>query len=201
VITERVQIVAITGGIGSGKSRVSSMLANLCDVPLIDLDDLCRKLLCPGAAGWKALQGTVDSHFFTPTGQLDRQAFRAALFADKTLRSTVDNLLHPLAQKALMDEVATLHGIVLVEIPLLFEAGWQDFVDKIIVVSAGEKERIQRIVRRDNVSVEQACQSISAQFSLQEKADMAHHVVDNSGGWQNTCSQLHELARNLGCRE
>ena len=198
---ESAHLVAITGGIGSGKTRAASYLATLCDCPLLNLDELCRQLLNPGSAGWKALRKTVDPCFFTPSGQLDRQAFRDALFTDDILRKQVDGLLHPLARDALLQKAATMQGRVIVEIPLLFEAGWQDIVDTIVVVAADKEKRIQRIICRDNVSNEQACQAIAAQFSLTEKAALAHHVVDNSGNWQDTCRQLRQLAETLGCKE
>ncbi len=193
-------IIAITGGIGSGKSKVCSHLAQLCQLPVVDLDRICRQLLVTGAPGWLALKERVDDHFFTVSGELDRVDFRKALFTDAELRSRVDALLHPLAQKKMVEQVSRHSGPVLVEIPLLFEAGWQDDVQRIVVVYADPEVRNQRIVSRDNVSAEQARNEICAQYSLAEKALQAHHVIDNSGSWQETCLQLRHLVACLSCR-
>ncbi|MEA2114186.1 MAG: dephospho-CoA kinase [Thermodesulfobacteriota bacterium] len=193
-------IIAITGGIGSGKSKVCSHLAKLCQLPVVDLDRICRQLLVTGAPGWLALKELLDDYFFTVSGELDRVAFRKVLFEDEGLRSRVDSLLHPLARKEMAEQVSRHSGPVLVEIPLLFEAGWQEDVQLIVVVYADPEVRVQRIVSRDNVSAEQARQEICAQYSLAEKALQAHHVTDNSGSWQETCLQLSHLADCLSCR-
>jgi dephospho-CoA kinase len=166
---------------------------------VVDLDRICRQLLVIGAPGWLALKEIVDDHFFTVSGELDRIAFRKALFADDELRSRVDALLHPLARKEMAEQVSRHSGPVLVEIPLLFEAGWQEDVQLIVVVYADPEVRVQRIVSRDNVSAEQARNEICAQYSLAEKALQAHHVIYNSGSWQETCLQLCHLADCLNC--
>ncbi len=193
-------IIAITGGIGSGKSRVCSYLAGLCSLQVVDLDQICRQLLVPGAPGWQALKEILEDHFFSPSGELDRIAFRKALFADHELRSRVDALLHPLACVEMARQVSRCNGPVLVEIPLLFEAGWQDEVEVIVVVYADPEVRVQRIIERDHVSAAQARQEIGSQYDLSEKALRAHHVIDNSGSWQQTCLQVRQLADDLRCR-
>jgi dephospho-CoA kinase len=198
---KRFQIIGITGGIGSGKTKVCRYFAKLCRLPVIDLDDICRKLLLPGAEGWQALKKQIDSCFFLPTGELDRKVFREALFVNDELRILVDGLLHPLAQKEMAKQVASSSGVVLVEIPLLFEAGWQDAVDIIIVVDAEKKIRVQRIVQRDMVTEEQAILAISIQYPLSKKASLAHYVVENSESWDETCDQIFHLAETLGCKE
>ena len=88
---------------------------------------------------------------------------------------------------------AGLNGPILIEIPLLFEAGWQESVDMIIVVYADMAVRLQRIMQRDQVSEEQAKKAVTAQQCLREKAASADHVIDNTGLWEQTCSQVREL--------
>ena len=197
--SRQLQTIGITGGIGSGKSRVCSYLAKLCRLPVVDLDRICRQLLVTGEPGWLALKGIVEDHFFTASGELDRKAFRSALFADDRLRSRVDALLHPLARAEMAEQISGAGSSVLVEIPLLFEAGWHDDVQRIVVVYADATVRCQRIVDRDHVSAEQARQAVFAQHSLVEKALQANHVIDNSCSWQDTCLQLRHLAGCLGC--
>lgn len=189
------QLIAITGGIGSGKSRVCNGLATLCRRPRIDLDTVCRQLLDIGAPGWQALKKNIDSCFFTPDGKLDRSAFRRAIFKDELLRRQVDGLLHPLARAEMHNQAAQQHGPVFVEIPLLFEAGWHRDVDRIVVVYAEQAVRLQRIMRRDQVSEDQAGREIQTQSCLARKALRAHHLIENSCSWQTTSLQLRHLSK------
>ena len=194
------EVIGITGGIGSGKSRVCNCLAKLCHLPVIDLDRICRQLLVINKLGWLALQEILDKNFFSSSGELDRKVLRKGIFADDALRGRIDTLLHPLARQEMARQVAEVSGVALVEIPLLFEAGWQEDVSQIVVVYADPEVCLQRIVNRDHVSEQQAQQAIDAQLPLREKALQANHVIDNSRSWQETCSQIHHLADYLGCR-
>lgn len=195
------QVIGITGGIGSGKSRVSSFLAEEYKFPLLNLDKICRDLLQPQEAGWQALRDLLPEKYFTQNGELDRPRFRRQLFADSALRSRVDAALHPLARQEMEQRIIGLiagpdtgrNGPILVEIPLLFEAGWQGNVDLIVVVYADIPVRLQRIMQRDKVSEEQAEKAVAAQQCLREKAASADYVIDNSGPWERTCAQIHEL--------
>ena len=193
--------IGITGGIGSGKSRVCVYLAALCGLPVIDLDRICRQLLVTGQPGWQALKQNLGKQFFYPSGELNRKKFRQALFTDKQLRRIVDLILHPLARAEMAGQISGIRGRVLLEIPLLFEAGWHGDIERIIVVYADNTIRCRRIVRRDHVSRKQALQAVAAQHSLREKALLAHHVIDNSGSWAETCLQLRHFAGSSGCRE
>ena len=192
--------IGITGGIGSGKSRSCNYLSVLCGLSVIDLDQICRQLLLTGQSGWQALKQELGKQFFYPSGGLDRKKFRQALFADEQLRSTVDSIVHPLAKAEMARQVARIGSRALIEIPLLFEAGWHGDIERIIVVYADTPVRCRRVARRDHVSFEQALQAVSAQRCLFEKALHAHHVIDNSGCWAESCLQLRHLAGCLACR-
>ncbi|MCI5157085.1 MAG: dephospho-CoA kinase [Candidatus Electrothrix sp. AUS1_2] len=225
------QIIGITGGIGSGKSRVASFLSEEYNLPLINLDQVCRDLLQPRKAGWQALRHLLPDQYFKENGEVDRPYFRRQLFADTSLREQVDAALHPLARQEMEQRIRDVTGNivpiaqdavganpcvrpgiqdtdrpgrhrglplrnefpVLVEIPLLFEAGWQDDVDVILVVYAEEDVRMQRVMERDQVTAEQARQVIAAQQCLREKAASADYVIDNSGSWEYTCSQIQQI--------
>ena len=187
-------IIGITGGIGSGKSRVANFWATFFELPLIDLDILCRQLLQKEHAGWLALQKRFGQRFFAQDGGLDKAVFRSAIFADNALRNEVNLLLHPLARSCMRDQCRQLRrSIILIEIPLLFEAGWQHDVDRIVVIYADRSIRSDRIMVRDGVSVEECFRALSAQDSLKDKAMAADHVLDNSGPWVETCLQMWEM--------
>ncbi len=190
--------IAITGGIGSGKSTASTFLADHYGLPLIDVDLICKNLLLPGEKGWLALKLHFGSTFFKSDGRLDRACLRKALFADETLRQKIDHLLHPLARKEVASQIAKLRSpFILVEVPLLFEAGWQDDFERIIVVFADNATCCRRIANRDQVSDQEAWQALRAQKPLREKVLMADYVIDNSFCRVFTQLQLVYLAEGL----
>ncbi|MCI5168665.1 MAG: dephospho-CoA kinase, partial [Candidatus Electrothrix sp. GM3_4] len=170
-----------------------SFLSEEYKLPLFNLDIICRDLLQPYEVGWQALRALLSDKYFAQNEELDRRHFRQQLFTDSALRSRIDAALHPLARQEMEQRIASLHGPILVEIPLLFEAGWQESVDLIIVVYAETPVRLQRILQRDQVSEEQAKKAVAAQQCLREKAASADHVIDNSGPWEKTCSQVQQL--------
>ena len=194
-------ILGITGGIGSGKSCVGRLLASYCLAPLIDVDQCCRHLLEIGQPGWRALHAVFDQAFFQPDGAVDRAALRQRIFEDTDIRRQVDGLLHPLALEALRTQVGHQRSrLILVEIPLLYEAGWRDEVDEVLVVYARRGARCRRIMRRDEVTRREAALAIAAQMRLEDKAARAELVIDNSGRWLESRTQVISLGDALSRR-
>ena len=191
-------LVAITGGMGSGKSTVSRFWADFMDLPRIDIDAVCRQLLAREQPGWQALRALLPAVFFTAPGDLDRRQLRSALFADAALRAEVNRRLHPLAQermRLLADQAIGL--MVLVDVPLLYEAGWQDRFACCVVVYAERATCCRRLIARDRISAEEAARSMAAQLPLADKVMLADHVIDNSGCWLHARLQVTHLARLL----
>lgn len=192
---------AITGGIGSGKSSVGRLLASYCPAPLIDIDQCCRSLLEIDQPGWLALRDRFGGEFLHADGRIDRVELRRRLFADARLRQEVDRLIHPLARESLRREVAKRHeALVLIEIPLLYEAGWRREVDEVLVVYARRGMRCCRIMERDQVTRRQAAVAIAAQMPLEEKAALAEYVIDNSGPWSLTRDLVVSFGQKLSAR-
>ena len=191
-------VIGVTGGIGSGKSAVSRLLTSYCLAPLIDLDQCCRTLLERDNPGWLALKQRFGDCFFDEHGSVDRPGLRRALFADSALRQEIDGLLHPLARIIMRAELARYEATLLcVEIPLLYEAGWQTEVDAVLVVYARPGVCCCRIMQRDGCTRRQAAQAMAAQQPLAEKVQRADYVVDNSGPWRATRDQVIALANLL----
>jgi len=191
-------LLGITGGIGSGKSSVSRLLASYCQAPLIDIDQCCRHLLARNQPGWLALKAGWGDTFFLPDGEVDRVGLRERIFKDDDVRRQVDALLHPLALEAMRLEVSRWRGpLLLVEIPLLYEAGWQKEVDAVLVVYARRGAQCCRVMRRDGVSRRKATLAIAAQMDLGAKARQADFVIDNSGAWTATRDHVIALGKSL----
>ena len=191
-------LVGITGGMGSGKSTVSRFWASFMGLPRIDIDGVCRFLLEKEMPGWLALRSLLPPSFFSGNGALDRGRLRAALFADSGLRRELNALLHPLALERMREMTGRLQeAMALVDVPLLFEAGWQDCFAARVVVYAEPAVCRRRLMARDQISSEEAVRSMAAQLPLTEKALLAGHVIDNSGCWLFSRLQVTHLAGTL----
>lgn len=194
-------LIGLTGGIGSGKSVVSRFWASYTGIKLIDIDQLCRELVEIDQPGWVALKDNLGGSFFQQDGQLDRVALRSAIFEDDALRHQVNQLIHPLALDLLKKQTLLVDGPVLVEVPLLFEAGWEGEFQSSVVVYADPINCCQRVSKRDAIASGDAAKAIHAQMDMWAKAMLADHVIDNRYGWLLTRMQVVHLARLMHAEE
>ena len=144
--------------------------------------------------GWVALKASLNKSFFGLDGRLDRRGLRSAIFDDDGLRHKVDQLMHPLALDLLHTKTVDLEGPVLVDVPLLFEAGWENQFRRIVVVYANRQTCCRRISGRDKILPEEAAKAIFSQMRIGEKAMLADHVIDNRYCWLLTRMQVSHLA-------
>ncbi len=192
--------IAVTGGMGAGKSMVCKALADVIGAISVSADTLCRELLAVGSPGWQAMQESFSATFFLENGQVDRPVLRKAIFSDPAVREKLDALLHPLVRKELFHlfTVAEKKGVDLVaEVPLLFEKGWQGDFDYTVVVFAADDVCVERVMRRDLVSKDDAQESISSQMPLADKINLCDSVIDNSGPLSETIEQVQQLPAKL----
>jgi dephospho-CoA kinase len=192
--------IAVTGGIGSGKSCVAAALAEQLGAMSVSADLLCRDLLEIGNPGYQQIRKDFSVDYFLPDGRIDRPALRKAIFSDSEQRARLDNILHPLVRKELVVRaaVAKTKGTDLVaEIPLLFEKGWQGDFDCSLVVFADPATCVTRIVQRDQVSKDEAMESIASQMPLVEKCKLGDWVIDNSGSFAATLTALRQFVRKI----
>ena len=193
-------LLVVTGSIGAGKSRVSAFLAKRNNWPLIRCDEIAAQLLAKEAAGWVALKKLAPV-FFARTGEVDRSALRQAIFNDARFRAELDNLIHPLVLAKLEQQVKELvvnQQHILIEVPLLVEAGWQDRFDTVICVYCQPAIALDRLCQRDSCSRQQALAAFNSQEAIDKKIAVAHHVIDNSASWALTIIQLLHLGEVLG---
>jgi len=202
-------VLALTGGIGSGKSTVAELF-RAHGARLLSADQVGRELLEPGALGWLSLRAEFAGRFFDGAGRVDRVALRRAIFSDTELRARVDRLLHPLIRAKISELVAgagrmarpnptrrpVYRGIV-VEVPLLFEAGWQDDFGCVVVVRSEDEQAVSRLMARDLVSRPEAEAALAAQMPMREKIARADQVIDNRGDLASTARQVARLIERL----
>jgi dephospho-CoA kinase len=193
--------IGLTGALGSGKSSVAFFLRDRLAAEYIDADLICRHLLMPNEKGWHALRQALGPEFFSPDKTVDRTRVRQVIFSDGAVRSRINRLLHPLAREEVVARINKIErrggGPIVVEVPLLFEAAWEDIFDRIVVVYVDCNTCLQRIMRRDAVTLAEAESGLAAQSSLLDKVVQADHVIDNSGHWTDTCLQLLHLSKRL----
>jgi dephospho-CoA kinase len=192
--------IAVTGGLGTGKSTVSRIFATNLATELIDTDELCRQQMLPGTDGYTEFRRIFHEQFIQDDTLINRRLLRQAVFADQSIRKQLENILHPIIQNqvAVRGQACSASGrMLVVEVPLLFEAGWQDSFDVCVVVYVPEEVCIQRVLTRDGMPVEQIRQILRAQLPIKKKLDYADFIVDNSGTFVSTVQQIAWMSKKL----
>lgn len=198
---ERILSVGLTGGIASGKSAVSTRLAEHGAI-VIDADVLAREALAPGTSGLAEVVDTFGAGVLTASGALDREALGQIVFADETARERLNGIVHPRVREArnALRAQAPEGAVVVEDIPLLVETGQAGRFDVVVVVAAPPAQRLHRIVRDRNTSPEDAQARIDAQTSEAERAAVADVVLENSGTLDELHAQVDELYEKLSER-
>ncbi len=191
------RILAVTGGIATGKSTVTAMLGAL-GAPTLSADTLARDLLRPGTEASRAVLAAFPQ--CTTPGQdnaVDRRALGGVIFADAEARARLESLTHPPIIHALREAAgrwrAQPGGCAALEIPLLFEAGLESIADQIIVAACSLAQQVERLGARLGVDEAEARRQISAQWLLEEKKKRADSVIDTSGSLEDTQRQVTAL--------
>lgn len=186
------RVLGLTGGIGSGKSMVAQMFARLGAV-VVDADQLAREVVEPGQPALQEIAATFGPDMLLPDGRLDRPKLAGVIFANPAERAKLDAITH-LRIRARMDEEIKVRqsvpGVLIVDIPLLYENERTKSVEKVIVVWVDPQTQLRRIRQRDGLSDEAARQRIAAQMPLDAKRARADHVIDNSGSREDTQRQV-----------
>ncbi len=178
-------LVAVTGGIGSGKSTVCGLFLRLGRT-IIPADSVARNISDEDPDVKKAIRSTFGPAAYLPDGNLDRKWMADQVFADRRKRQVLDSIVHPYVFKEIdrqLDSLRlTLHQpYVLIEAALVFETGMDTWMDQVIVVTAEEETRIQRVMKRDSVSREDVVRRIRAQIPMAKKIRLADFVIMNNG--------------------
>jgi len=194
-----VKVLGLTGGIGSGKSMVLSMFANL-GAEVIDADQLAREVVEPGQPALEEIATAFGRDMLMPDGRLDRGKLARIIFADPVARARLNAITHPRIRERMATEMAlrgSRPGLLIVDIPLLYENDRSDTVESVIVVWVDAKTQLRRLTERDGLTPDEARQRIAAQMPLDEKRARADLVVDNSGSRENTRRQVEAIYRRF----
>jgi dephospho-CoA kinase len=186
-------IIALTGGIASGKSTVASFFADL-GVPVIDTDIVAREVVAPGSPAVDEIRDRFGDGVIDDDGSLKRRDLREIIFADDDKRSALEAILHPRIRKETWRQAAEADGpYVIVVVPLLYESPMKSEVDRVLVVDCDPETQIERLMSRDNESREQACRILATQASRDERLSIADDIVSNDSGIDSAREQVEAL--------
>lgn len=189
-------LVALTGGIASGKTAVSDMFAAL-GVPVLDTDQIARDVVAPGMPALLELVKTFGSEILDATGKLDRKRMRERVFSSPEDRARLEAITHPAIREELSNRSARAGGPYQVHvIPLLFESSRAQDYDRVLVVDCPEEEQIRRLMARDNTTIEQARSMLAAQATREQRLEAADDVIVNTGTIEDLKRFVETLHRN-----
>lgn len=190
--------LALTGGIGSGKSTVAELFA-AHGATIIDADAISRSLMEPGQQVLADVVATFGDNLLDESGRLNRQALADIVFNDDDARNRLNALVHPavreeskLQLKAAM-EADPDNAVIIQDIPLLVETGQAEKFDGVIVVYTQMDTRLQRLVDARGMNTDDARARIAAQATDEQRNAIADWIIDNSGSLENTAAQVAEV--------
>lgn len=186
-------VIGLTGGIASGKSTVSKMLAEL-GAFILDADKIAHEVMEPQKPAWHDIINYFGEEILLSDQTINRTKLGEKIFNNENARTKLEAIMHPRIKQRIFEKMtcfAQCDGKCLVlDVPLLYEVGWQDMADEIWVVYVDQDVQIQRLMKRNGLSLEQAMVRIKSQMDLVEKAKYANVIIDNNRDLNNTRSQV-----------
>lgn len=187
-------IIGLTGGISCGKSAVAETFRRYCGSTNLDIDNVTRWLLEPGGELFDIYVRHFGSYVVNREGFLNKKLIGEIIFNHPDERAWINSVAHPIllnkARDFLVDCQDSGAGLVVLEVPLLFEAGWEHLFDEIWAVHTKRKLQIQRLMLRDKLTRQQALTRINAQMSPEEICRRADVKIRNVGGYNNIRRQV-----------
>ena len=194
------KVVGLTGGIASGKSTVSRMLVNL-GAQIIDADKIAREVVEQGTPAWEEIVAWLGPDSLMENGALNRRWIAEYIFSDASRRKRLEEITHPrILEKMEAAKTEALRqsvAVLVLDVPLLLESGWQSWIDEVWVVYVKQDEQIRRLMKRDGLNLDAAMKRITAQMSLEEKKKYARRIIDNNGTEEETRAQVVKIWREI----
>ena len=177
--------IGLTGGIASGKSTIANYIKKYRDIPILDADQYSKELIKPKSNCYEkvlAYFGPQIIDEYSSGNEINRALLKEIIFENSIHRTWIQNLLHPLIKEKMIKECNLYKNneIILLVIPLLFEAKFEDICTEIWLVKCTELEQMQRLVRRDKVSEEEARKILKLQLTFEAKTEFSDIILDNS---------------------
>ncbi|MWV44001.1 dephospho-CoA kinase [Paenibacillus sp. HJL G12] len=189
--------IGLTGGIATGKSTVSALLVNKGAL-LVDADVIAREVMLPGHPVLSAVTDHFGQAVLLADGTLDRKKLGEIVFHDPTQRQALNDITHPAIRREIRMQMESLEReypdkLVVVDIPLLFESGLEAMFERVMMVYAPKATQLERLMKRNRLSRDEASARIRSQMDIEEKKQRADIVIDNSGDAEQTKRQVDEF--------
>lgn len=196
-------IVGLTGGIVGGKSTVALMFKDL-GAKIVDADKLGHSVILPHRPAWEKIARLYGKDILRNDLTIDRKQLSKIVFTNQTLLKKLNEITHPEIIKLIKKEINLAKNktdsqekILIIDAALIYEAKIDRLMDKIVVVYIDEGEQIKRLIKRNNLSKDEALQRIKSQMPMKEKAEMADYVIDNSNSLDKTKKQVEKIWQSL----
>ncbi|OHD70611.1 MAG: dephospho-CoA kinase [Spirochaetes bacterium RBG_16_49_21] len=188
---------ALTGGIGTGKSVVAEFFRER-GARIIDTDRIAREVVEPGKPALSELTQYFGQEVISPDGTLNREGLRNRIIRDRVLREKLNSIIHPRVKAVMAERISAFSrekdGMpVIVDVPLLYEVGWERLFRDVILAYAPVSIQIRRLMERDKLDRRTAELTIASQMSIDEKRSRAKYIIDNSGTLEHTRVQVERL--------
>lgn len=195
------QLIGLTGGIATGKSTVSAMLKKAGAI-IIDADRIARAVVKKGLPAHREIVAQFGTEVLLPDGEINRTLLGDIIFKDHLKKQLLNSIVHPHVKKEVNRQIKQIEkkhrqAVVILDIPLLIEAGMHDDLSEIIVVYAPQDAQIKRLMQRDHISEADALARVKSQMPIEEKKQQATLVIDNSGSIDHTREQTLDMFRRL----
>ncbi|WP_103896263.1 dephospho-CoA kinase [Caloramator fervidus] len=193
-------VVGLTGGIATGKSTVSKIIAEK-GIVVIDADRISREIVKPGEVAYKKIVEFFGEEILSENGEIDRKKLRNIVFNDYNKLKVLNEITHPEILKKILIKIEDLKSkgekICVLDAALLIEANFHKFVDKVILVYCDIEIQISRLMKRDNLSREEAINIINSQMSFEQKKKYADYLIDNSKDIDFTKKQVDRVLNSI----
>lgn len=194
-------IIGLTGGMASGKTLVGSILAD-AGAHIIDADKLAHQVVMPDTPGWEEVIGIFGIEVLDQNRVLDRAKLAEIAFHAPPKLQQLCDIIHPKVLSLITEQVHTIksadeNALVVVNVPLLIEVGWHEWCDVVILVTLPYNLQIERLMKRNNLSQQEAEERISTQMPLEEKEEYADYIIDNSSTKDNTRRQTLKVLADI----
>lgn len=194
------KILGLTGGIATGKSTVAKMFQD-ANVPLIDTDLIAKEVLQIGQVGYLEVLQHFGEEILLTNKEINRKKLGRLIFNNPKKRKLLNHIVHPRVEETVKYEIERHKKlqtpIIVIDVPLLYESGFDQYVDEVIVVFTQRDLQIERLISRDNISEEYAQMKINSQMSLEDKMSKGDYVIDNSKSILETKKQFNEILEKL----
>ena len=192
------RIIGLTGGIASGKTTITNYIRKHKNIPILDADNLSRELIRPKTYGYKRILDYFGNKIIDNNNSekiINRKLLRNIIFKHSESKEWIEKLLHPLIKEKMIEKCSQYKNnqTILLVIPLLFEAKFEDICTEIWLVKCPKELQKKRLITRDKISEKEAYDSINLQLSFKEKRKFADIILDNSDDqnkWMKTIREL-----------